>query len=225
MSIYYNLYCDESGVHDKRTFYLGALCCTPERAEILKTKINVFRDKHYCYGEMKWSKVSRQMLSVYIEFSNIFLDAPYTRVIVMQVQKGESWKEWAPTEEQRFFKTYYIFLRLNTLPYYRYGMFMDYKDGKSYRWSSLQFALNNAIKRDGFFIKQKWIHTLKPLNSKENSLIQLVDVIMGALISNASAPHKQNLSEHVKCYLNSKSHSGKEKIKKFVWSPKIDLRF
>jgi len=38
----------------------------------------------------------------------------------MKVVKGPHWHRWGSNEEERFFKTYYIFLKMNAGPFARY---------------------------------------------------------------------------------------------------------
>ena len=222
MSVYYDFYCDETAIDGGGSFYFGALNCTPARAEKLRQKIKKFRQEYGCHREMKWTKVSKKMLPAYVAFTNIFLDDPYARFIVMEVKRDKNWRVWAPNEEQRFFKAYYVFLRRHISSFARYGAYLDYKEGKWYRWKSLHFAVNKAIMRDHHYLRSKPVHTLKPLNSKKEDLLQLVDVLLGAITSNATALPKTQLAQHIRQHLTSLTDSSNPK---FVfhqgWSPQI----
>lgn len=138
------------------------------------------------------------MLPVYVDFVDVFLNDQYAGFHVLEVKRDLNWRSWAPTEEERFFKAYYVFLRKLMNSFSRYGIYLDYKNGKWYRWSSLYFAMNNKV-RDYYYPRgQKQIYTLKPVNSKADDLLQLVDVLLGAKTSTATAPAKVQLAQYVR---------------------------
>ena len=218
-----SIYCDESNIHSGSTFYLGALCGSPRRMEILQEALSVFRTQHDCTAEMKWVKVSRSKLSDYQAFVDIFFDDDFAHFHVLQVQQGKSWKKWGANADQRFFKSYYFFLRGLMRPSYcRYEIYLDYKDGKPYRWQSLKIALNRAIARDYEQMrKPDTVAILRPKNSKECDLIQLVDVLLGAMTTSATARAKSSLARYVRRRAKelTRSSSPKQKITHDLWSP------
>jgi hypothetical protein len=56
----------------------------------------------------------------------------------MSVTKGPDWSAWASSEEERFFKAYYVFLLRITGPFSRYDVYLDEKPlQKGYRCSDL----------------------------------------------------------------------------------------
>jgi hypothetical protein len=126
---YYDFYCDESATDGSGSFYFGALYCSPQRAKILRASLKEVRQRLACMGEMKWTKVSAKMLHVYTAFIDVFLDDPFAQFIVMEVKRRKTWHNWASNEEQRFFKAYYVFLRMNMSMFSRYGVYLDYKPG------------------------------------------------------------------------------------------------
>ena len=195
---YYDIYCDESAIDGSGSFYFGGLYCTSIRADILRKKLKEVRLKYHCTGEMKWTKVSAKMLHVYTDFVDVFINDPHSRFYVLEVRRDMNWRIWASTEEERFFKAYYVFLRSLMNVFSRYGIYLDYKNGKWYRWSSLHFAINNKVKEFYYPPNQKQVHTLKPVNSKADDLLQLVDVLLGAKTSTATAVAKVQLAKYVR---------------------------
>lgn len=107
---YYDIYTDESCIHSGNQFYFGAIYCSPTRADILKEKLQKVREKYKLTAEMKWTKVSSKMLIAYQKYVDVFLDDNYARFIVMRVHKDRQWRKWGKNEEERFFKSYYVFL-------------------------------------------------------------------------------------------------------------------
>lgn len=49
----YNIYCDEGDTNGQNIFGLGAIMCTPVRADILNNKIEEFRNRNNFYSEFK----------------------------------------------------------------------------------------------------------------------------------------------------------------------------
>lgn len=217
---YYNFYCDESGIHGGGDFYIGAIYCSPERANILRSKFSEVRNQYECKKEMKWTKVSASMLEAYSAFARVFLDDLFAKFVLMRVKRGTFWRAWGPNEEERFFKTYYVFLRMNMSRYCRYAVYVDNKPSKSYRWNSLRFAIQNAAYRD-YEVQKKQIYSLEAISSKEDDLLQMTDILMGSLTSNATASAKVQLSEYVSQNVNKVVPSGKPKFFIYDWQPDI----
>jgi hypothetical protein len=134
----YVIYCDETYIQKKVAFAFGGLICTPKRADILKKELEDIRSEFNCYEELKWHRISFRLLNVYRNFVAVFLNDLHVRYSVMPVIKGPYWNKWGATEEERFFKAYYLFLMRNIGPYSRYEIYCDTKElQKSYRWSKM----------------------------------------------------------------------------------------
>lgn len=219
---YASLYGDESDVHGSGSFYFGALMCSVERAAILDTKLKAVKKSFGCTGhEMKWTKVSRKMLLAYSAFVQVFLDDPYSQFTVTEVIRDRTWTNWGKNEEERFFKSYYVFIRRNLRPYYyHYDIYLDYKSSKWYRWSSLRFAINNGLKKYYDHLKGRNFIDLQALNSKRNDLLQLVDVLLGAIRAKATAPPKTELSGYIHSRFGDLTRSKKPKFIIQSWTPK-----
>lgn len=171
---------------------------------------------------MKWAKVSPRMLVAYKAFIDVFFNDPFSYFRVLEVRCGPRWKDWATNEEERFFKSYYFFLRGLMSPFCRYEVYLDHKPGKAYRWKSLHFAINRAAQRD-YELKQKQIYSLVPRDSKQNDLLQLVDVLLGAVASEATAIAKTQLADYVKQRASEVTRYKKQKVESEVWSHYTDV--
>lgn len=215
---YQVLYCDESSTHGSGSFYFGALVGSPRRAEILREALTEVRVKFGLTREMKWTKVSTQMFLAYKAFVDVFFEDPFAYFKILEVIRDITWKNWAPTEEQRFFKSYYVFLRRNMSPLCRYEVHLDYKTGRPYSWRRLYYAINAAAQRD-YDVRQKQIHTLRAKSSKQEDLLQLVDLLLGASVSNATSTAKSWLAAYVKKRAEESTRSGKRKIEREDWVP------
>lgn len=190
---YYDLYCDESGT-GRNDFCFGAIHCSRARADILNKQVQDFRARTGLIHEMKWTKVSKTLLPAYTEFVDIFLDDPYATFILSRISKGEHWRKLATSDDSRFLHAYFHFLEQAMWASARYAVFLDETTSKPYKFKSFHYALNLPNIR---YHQQKKVHTFKIVSSHNNNLIQLVDVVLGALASKPEAPHKIALSAHV----------------------------
>jgi len=216
---WYDFYCDESGIDGGADYWLGALQCSPVRARMLAEKLAAVRDYFDLRSEMKWTRVSRAFLPAYKAFVDVALDDLFTTFFLIQVERGNFWKQFGQDEQARFFKSYYVFLRLNMLPYSRYNVYVDNKEGKRYRWSNVQYAINGAYRRR-HELSKKQVPNFTPLDSRTSDLLQVVDVVMGAASSSATASHKVEFSDYVRERLARNRHLSKPKLVQRVWSPR-----
>lgn len=147
---------------------------------------------------MKWTKVSRKLLPAYTDFAGTFLQDRYARFSVMRVERTPEWRRWARTSEERFFRTYYAFLRRVMSGYCRYDVHLDHLQAKRWRWDALRHALRGAAVRDEYAAGKRIIPRLRALDSKASNLLQLVDVLLGAWTAEPSSQHKLALQERVR---------------------------
>jgi hypothetical protein len=213
---FYHLYCDETYLHSEVAFAFGALVCTSRRAQILKDQLSAVRNRLNYFGELKWKKISIEKLPIYKKFVDVFLDDRYVTFSLMKVSKGQYWKEWASTEEERFFKSYYVFLMQNIGPHFRYNTYLDCKPlQKGYRWDRLHFLINRNRREEWGAIRN--IKVLSPVDSKSEDLIQLADLLLGAFTSNSQAKAKISLQEYIR---HNIARYEKPKIRMRDWTPR-----
>jgi len=204
----YDLYCDESGT-DKNNFYFGALHCSRSRANIFDAKIQQLRLETCLNGELKWTKVSAAKLPDYTKFADIFLDDPYATFYVSEIIKGQHWRKLASSSDSQFLHAYFHFIEQIVWQSSRYAIFMDETPSKLYKFKSLHYCLK---------LMGKTVDTFNLVDSHRSNLVQLVDVILGALTSEATAPHKIALSSHIKSKLQASTKYGRPKFVNHVWS-------
>ena len=219
--LYYDLYCDESGT-DKNNFHFGAIHCSRSRALIFDKQIQQFRAETGMTGEMKWTKVSAAMLPAYIKFADIFLDDLYVTFIVSEITKGHHWRKLASSPDSQFLHAYFHFIEQVTWASARYAIFLDETSSKPYKFNSFHYCLNLPDIR---WKKQKKYHTFRLLSSHQHNIMQLVDVILGALASRATALHKVALANHVQEKIAVNTKFGRPKLLNYWWSAPETRRF
>jgi hypothetical protein len=212
----YEIYADETYIHGPIAFALGALICTPRRSEILSRQIRKVRDTFHYEGEVKWKKTSMQKIAFYKALLDVFFDDRYARFSIFSVTKGPDWSAWASTEEERFFKTYYLFLKRIAGPNSRYDVYVDEKSlQKQYRWDKLHFLINRS-RRDDWGLRRRNLRSLKPIDSKSSDLLQLSDLLLGSLTSTAGMDAKAKLRQHV---LARSADAPPKKLRSENWTP------
>lgn len=176
MSKTFNFYCDESThlQRDKKPFMLiSYVSCAINQVKIHHQQIRAIQKRHNCFGEIKWSKVSKDKGQFYLELIEyFFLTDLHFRAIV--VAKDKIKLDNSPQGYDDFYyKMYYQLLSHKINMEYNYNIFLDIKDTLSaYKVKKLKNILN---------IKYSSIRTLQNIRSNESLLMQLTDLIMGAL--------------------------------------------
>lgn len=222
--IWYEFYCDESNTHGRPDFWLGGLCLTLTRRAHLRNSLVAYKRVRPITFELKWTNVSNTYLSPYQEFVDILLNDVSATFIALHIEKGTNWRTFGTNEEERFFKSYYVFFKTFSKVSYRYDAFQDYKTTKWYRWQSLQFALNGSFRCDSSS-RGKRYRTLRPVDSKTEVLLQITDILLGALQYQGSAgTAKGRLAQHVRAHLSSRTQFQKLRIKVCEFSPRSMLQ-
>lgn len=182
------IYCDESR-HDllanqqivtenNRYTVIGGVWLESSIRENLKNEIKALREKYHTYGEIKWNNVSDSRLNFYKSLIKLFftynLDLRF-RAIIIDALTVDLAKFHNSDAELGFYKFYYqlLFHWINTDD--TYYIFTDYKrNRKNNRILELKEIINSA----------KHCSTIKhiqAIDSKESLILQLEDLIMGAV--------------------------------------------
>ena len=177
------VYCDESrpevlygdGSADKY-MVIGGIWLPKEQRENIKSEVKALRDKHNVHGEIKWKNVSPSRLNFYVDLVKLFFstDSLRFRCIVVNSERVDLDYYHDSDSELGFYKFYYQLLYHWCEPLKDYWIFLDYKRNKeSDRLHTLSDVLNNA--------SFSFIKSVQAIESKESLLIQLADVLIGAV--------------------------------------------
>ncbi len=186
------IFCDETGMHGSRYVYLGALRCSYRRSQIIGERLAHIRKNRKLVAEMKWTKVSKKFLGAYREWVDVFLQDKACRFLVMRAPRSAM----SRCREEGFFNIYRRFLARVVRP--TRGCYV-WVDGSTLRrrsrWSSLAYRVNRS-RRENWALRGRNIRELKVVeDSRDNDLIQLTDVLLGAVASLAAA----SLAEPKRC--------------------------
>lgn len=177
MSKTYNIYCDESThlENDGHPYMILAYISTPYHLLKMHNKnIREMKMEHFYRGEMKWSKISKSQYPFYNELIEYFFsnDSLNFRAIVIdksQLNHGL----YNQSHDDFYDKMYYQLLNKKIFHDANYNIYLDVKDTYSYKKAK---NLKVYLERD-----YNNIRNLQVIRSHESELMQLTDVLMGAI--------------------------------------------
>lgn len=218
MSKTFNIYCDESChlENDHKPYmFLGKVSSAYNQIKLHTENIREIKKKHHFYAEIKWTSVSKSKLRFYEELVDYFFSTDLQfRAIGVQKDKinngafGQSYDDF-------YYKMYYYLLNHNLNSLYRYNVYLDIKDTLSaHKVNKLKDILNA---RFGVF------RNVQNIRSHESLLLQLADLIMGAISYYHNNQEKANAAK-VKLIEKIKNHSGTG-LDRTNYSEKLNLFF
>jgi len=178
-----DVYCDEtlpdlftSQNPKEKLMLLGSLWIENKLREQIKAQIKDLRQKHNCWGEIKWTKVSPSKEKFYLGLVDIFFAYGMKmrfRCIAVD-PKQVIWSYHGDDKELGFYKFYYQLIHKWIKDFNTYNIFLDAKKNRDLtRLSVLKKILNNQF-------NNSYIEQVQALPSKEVTLIQLSDFLLGA---------------------------------------------
>ncbi len=189
----YEVYCDESCVEalfDKsshRYVVIGGVWIPSESREDLKDVLKGIKASYKFPGEMKWNKISPSTVAMYKELIETFFNSYKIRYRAICINSADLNHQRFNhgSGELGFYKFYYLLIHHWLIKDNSYSIFVDYKvNGNRHRVKELGDILQKTSLSE--------ITRTQALPSDESVLIQLADVLTGAV---ASAYNKENTSE------------------------------
>ncbi len=221
----FEVYCDEAlpdlfTSEKPRAKYLmiGSLWLPGAKRAEVKNKIEELRQKHETWGEIKWTKISPNRIEFYEELVDLFFSfgeelrfrciaVDHTKVD-MNLHNGD--------HELGFYKFYYQLLKHWIYDFNQYKIFCDKKSNRDpKRLKVLKKYLNDSN-------RSSLIEEVQSLPSKEVSLIQLCDLLLGAASSRLNrtlreGSAKASIVERIENHLNVRmlTPTWRERSRKF----------
>ncbi len=214
----FNIYCDESChiENDHKPFlFLGKVSVAYNQVKLHTEYINDLKKKHNFYAEIKWTSVSKSKLRFYEELIDYFFSTDIQfRAIGVEKKKINN-PAFDQTYDDFYYKMYYYLLNHNLNSLYHYNVYLDIKDTLSaIKVNKLKNILNTKF---GIF------RNVQNIRSHESVLLQLTDLIMGAISYHHNDTEKANAAK-VKLIEKIKHHSGAE-LDRTNYSEKLNLFF
>lgn len=172
----YNFYCDES-THiekDRQPYMLLSFISTPyHQLKIHNENIRELKIEHHYKGEMKWSSISKSQYPFYNQVIEYFFATDLQfRAIVIDKSKLNH-EAFGQSHDDFYDKMYFQLLTKKIFPENNYNIYIDIKDTHSYKKAR---NLKQYLERDYHNIR-----TLQVIRSYESELMQLSDLLMGAI--------------------------------------------
>lgn len=181
----YNVYCDESChlEHDGiNVMTLGSIWCPQSKLKEINTRIKEIKEKHGIKNssEIKWSKVSPCKYELYSDIVDYFFDDDdlHFRCLVAPNKQNLDHKKYNQSHDDWYYKMYFIMLRNIFLPTDNYEVYIDIKDVYSNEKAN---KLHEILCNAKYDFSRKIIKRIQPIRSHEVGLMQLVDILIGAV--------------------------------------------
>lgn len=196
----FDIYCDEAMPDlftsaNPRAQYLmiGGLWLPSKIRNEAKKKIQALRHEHNTWGEIKWTKVSNNKLDFYLALIDLFMgygmDMRFRCIAVDREQVNMGLH--ANDGELGFYKFYYQLLHHWILDRNEYHVFCDTKSNRDLnRLKDLKRCL-------GYANLSSSVTNVQALPSRQVSLIQLCDLLLGAASSRLNGTLNEGTAKEV----------------------------
>ena len=206
----FEVYCDEtfpdlftSTKPKGRFLMIGSLWLSADLRATVKERISELRLKHKVYGEIKWRKISPANQAFYIDLVDLFMSFGLEmRFRCIAVDRTEvNLVRLNGDAELGFYKFYYQVLQHWIFDNNDYRIFCDLKPNSDrLRLSALKTVLGSSN-------RTSTIEAIQAVPSREVVLLQLCDVLLGAVSSRANEKQKLGagkltIVEHLERRLN-----------------------
>lgn len=204
MNTEYNFYCDES-LHlpndGSKIMVLGGIWCPKSKTREINEHIRHIKQMYSINHEMKWVKVSSSKEKAYLELVKYFFDCPdlHFRVLIVDNKDALDHESHNQTHDEWYYKMYFRMLKTILDPADIYNIYIDVKDTKS---KTKIVKLKEVLANSHYDFSNRMIKNMQVIRSDEVEIMQIVDVLIGAMayysrdLSKVTA--KNNIIEYIK---------------------------
>lgn len=177
----YNVYCDESrhtSDPSDRYMVIGAVSVPRDCKREIVNQIHHLRAQHATQGEFGWKRLSPNKQAFYEDALNLFLGRPELqfRCVVVDRHAIDNELYSDGDAELGFYKLYYQMLVHWLSPQCSYHIYLDTQNTREKgRFSTLRDILRRRL------MGRARILSLEPAESSELELMQLTDLLIGAV--------------------------------------------
>ena len=180
----YNVYCDESChlvSNDSKFMLIGAVYCPKNKVKKVNDYIGHLK-KNYNLSdriELKWNKIDKKTERLYMDIINYFFNNDDLKFRVIVIDKTKlNHDKYNQTENEFYHKAYYNMLKYIIVPGNSYNIYPDIKDTNSYYNHQIMLEYLRIKMND---TNKKTIKKVQPIRSYEASILQINDILIGAL--------------------------------------------
>lgn len=226
----YKVYCDESChlINDTKNYMvLGAVYCPKSEVNKIAKYIRKLKKEYNLKhtSEIKWTKISNSTLKFYLDLLEyFFINSNLKFRAVICDKRKLNHEKFHQTHDQWYHKMYYEMIRYFIDSENSYEIYPDIKDTNSFHnfqkvASYLRMALNDT--------NAKTIKKIQPIRSNESYILQLADVLIGAMQYNKNGLNTSSSKLKVVNYIKENVIDGiedttpynKNKFNLLVWKP------
>lgn len=180
------IYCDESChlEHDNaKAMLMGAISCPSGEKNRIYKEIREIKAKHdlSTWAEIKWKGVSASKLPFYLELIDYFANESalsFRAVVVKDKSNLNHAKYNAGSHDLWYYKTYFYLLDAMIGYTEEYRIFIDIKDTSG---GPKTRKLHDVLCNNKYDFKHEVIKEISQIRSNESEILQLTDLIMGAI--------------------------------------------
>jgi hypothetical protein len=185
MSTTFNVYCDESChlLNDHQTvMVLGAVWCPAEKARQIAVRLREIKARHGLKPgvEVKWTKVSPSKRQFYVELVDYFLDDDdlHFRALIVPDKGALDHAAFGQTHDDWYYKMYFALLKGIIDPSARFRIYLDIKDT---RGAAKVAKLHDVLANAHYDFAREIVERIQTVRSHEVELLQLADLLIGAV--------------------------------------------
>lgn len=216
---------------------LGAVWCPAAKCAEIFGRIHELKKKHRLIPkfnkdpksnraiyEIKWNKVSNAKLDFYLDVLDYFFtdDHLHFRVLVVPNKNELDYAGFNHTHDTFYYKMYFSMLKAVLNPECGHNIYIDIKDTRS---REKVHKLEQVLRNDRYDYSKKIIKKVQQVRSHEVELVQLADLLTGAISyvhrglekSDAKARLIQHIRRRTKYSLLKSTLIKESKFNIFVW--------
>ena len=231
MSETFNIYCDESChlEHDQQPIMvIGGIWCLAKETKEISRQIRAIKSKHNARGELKWVKVSNSRIDFYLELIDYFFQTfplNFRGLVVDDKSKLNHNYFNQGSHDSFYYKMYFYMLRNILEKSNYYNIYLDIKDTLS---AQKVRELKNVLCNNIYDFTGELINNIQNIHSHESQILQLADLLIGAVSyfnrnlkgNNAKERVIQKIITYVDQDLNRTSPPWEKKFNLFVFTPR-----
>lgn len=202
-----HIYCDESRQTADRYMVIGGLILDRENEPRFAEAMALYRQSQNMHAELKWSKVSDQKFREYQALIDLFFTfnrAVHFKSIVVDTQEIDNRRYNKNDAELGFYKLMYQFLLHSFGAYLQPAdqciVILDQRTTTKYKLSTLCAILNNGLHKKYPYLLAP-VRNIQATDSKASDLIQVADVVMGAIGYEMNGAHTRTGAKRSKVAL------------------------
>lgn len=213
MGTEFNFYCDES-LHlpndGSKIMVLGGVWCPKKKSREINDAIRQIKRKHNINHEMKWVKLSAAKSKAYKDLVNYFFDNKdlHFRVLIVDNKDALNHELHHQTHDEWYYKMYFRMIKTILEPDSIYNIYLDVKDTRS---KSKIHKLKTILSNNRYDFSMNLINNMQVIRSDEVEIMQMVDVLIGAMAYDSRGLSKMNAKNEIVEIIRQRSGYGLKK--------------